>query len=53
MDIKDFPFECTACGFHFRDKETAKECEWWCTEKGVCNSEIGMKALEMQRNCCK
>ena len=50
MDSKDFPYACSDCGFHYSDEKTAKECEKWCTEKGVCNSEIRKQAFEMQQN---
>ena len=49
-DIKDYSYTCADCGFHYRDEETAKECEKWCTEKGVCNSEIRKHAYEMQKD---
>jgi len=33
-------FICEACGFAYKSKEHAKECEEWCNQHQSCNLEI-------------
>jgi len=39
-------FRCEVCGFHYKEKEMAEECEKHCLENDSCDSEIAMNALE-------
>jgi len=45
MKRKGEKFYCEECGFAYRDKETAIECENWCKEHKSCNLEITKKAI--------
>jgi hypothetical protein len=39
-------YQCAECGLHYRDKETAKQCEEWCKEHNSCNLEITRHSVE-------
>lgn len=39
-------FACEECGFHYRSKEKAEECEDYCKNEGVCDFDITTKSLE-------
>lgn len=38
-------YRCSECGFRYRDKETAEQCEAWCKEHKTCNREITKHAI--------
>jgi len=33
-------YQCSECGFKYKEKEWAKKCETWCKEHKSCNLEI-------------
>jgi hypothetical protein len=39
-------FQCPVCGLHYRDDETAKECEKFCRANNACSIEIAKLAVE-------
>ncbi len=39
-------FACGECGMHYREKTDAEECEDFCREKGICNTEIIDRSVE-------
>ena len=39
-------YQCEACGFKYKDEETAKRCEAWCNEHHSCNLDIVKEAVE-------
>jgi len=38
--------ECEICGFQYKDRETAAECEQFCREHNACNPAIIAKAVD-------
>ena len=40
-------FVCDECGFGYKQRETAKMCEDYCKEHGVCSIGITKKAVLM------
>lgn len=42
-------FQCPVCGLHYRDDETAKQCEKFCRDNGACSMEIAKLAVEYQQ----
>lgn len=43
-DEKDI-FICEVCGFGYVDKETAQDCEDFCSTNDMCSIEITKKAI--------
>lgn len=39
-------FVCPVCGLHYRDEETARECEKFCTANDMCSLTIAKNAIE-------
>ncbi len=39
-------FQCPVCGLHYRDEETAIECEKYCRANGACSLVIAKHAIE-------
>ncbi len=39
-------FKCEECGFHYRDREMAENCEEHCRDYSACDTEIVMNSLE-------
>lgn len=39
-------YQCTECGLHYEDGETAKQCQAWCSKNKSCNLEIINKSIE-------
>ena len=39
-------FKCPVCGLHYRDEETALECEKLCRSNNACSMEIAKHAVE-------
>ncbi len=39
-------YRCDDCGMHYKNQRTAEKCEEYCTEHGMCNSEITAKSIE-------
>lgn len=33
-------YQCSECGFNYKEKEWAEKCEAWCKEHKSCNLEI-------------
>jgi len=38
-------FICEVCGFGYEDKDTASECEEYCSTNNMCSIEITKKAI--------
>lgn len=39
-------YACGECGLIYRNRETARECESWCSKHNTCNVEIARHAVE-------
>ena len=39
-------FACEVCGFRYRDKATAEECQTYCETHSSCSGEITKKSIE-------
>lgn len=39
-------YRCEACGFHYRDREQAEECERYCRENNSCSRSITAESME-------
>ena len=39
-------YQCGECGFHYKTKEEARDCEDWCMINQSCNIEITKHAIE-------
>jgi len=39
-------FACEECGFLYRDRKTANECEAFCKKNHACSMEITKKAVK-------
>ena len=49
-EIKDKDaYRCDDCGMHYRRKKVAEQCEKYCRENGICNSEITEKSIERSK----
>jgi rubrerythrin len=38
-------YVCEICGFRYADKETAEECQKYCSAHNACSLEITSKAI--------
>jgi hypothetical protein len=45
---KERLFLCKRCGHHYRDAQTAKECEAFCAKYQACSLEITLKSVESE-----
>lgn len=41
-------YQCNQCGLHYKDQETAKQCEAWCGQHKSCNLDIAKSSVEYQ-----
>ena len=41
-------YQCEVCELHYREHETARQCEEWCRAHGSCNLELIAQAIENQ-----
>lgn len=42
-------FQCPRCGLHYREEQTAKECEAFCkAHNNMCSLEISQKSVEAE-----
>ena len=41
----DVMYLCEECGFGYAERETAEECERWCSTRRSCNIEITRNAI--------
>lgn len=48
MSAEQEIYQCLVCGLHYRDEETAKECETYCRANKACSLEIAKHAVEYQ-----
>ncbi len=39
-------YECDFCRLKYKDKETARKCEEWCSKHRSCNTEIAKEAVK-------
>lgn len=39
-------YHCEVCGFHYRDRELAEQCETHCRDHNSCSDEITAKSIE-------
>ncbi len=46
MDKSVKEYECPACGLHYNNEATAKECEAWCSMHKSCNLDITKHSVE-------
>ncbi len=44
--MADKIFQCRVCGLHYRDAETAKQCEAFCSANKACSIELAKQAME-------
>ncbi|MFB6207853.1 MAG: hypothetical protein ABEJ69_00735 [Candidatus Nanohaloarchaea archaeon] len=42
----EMSYKCEACGFHYRNRETAEKCEKHCKQYNACNMEITSESIE-------
>ncbi len=42
-------YQCSECGLHYKNEETAKKCKAWCIEHKSCNLEITRHSVESQQ----
>jgi cobalamin biosynthesis protein CbiD len=43
-------FVCSVCKFAYDKKDTAEQCENWCTTHGACSLEITGKGVGLLKN---
>ena len=43
-------FVCSVCKFAYDKKETAQQCEDWCTAHGACSLEITKNGIGILKN---
>ena len=43
---KNISYQCSECGFWYKDEEWAKKCEDWCRKYKSCNLEIIRHAIK-------
>lgn len=41
-------YQCKECGFCYRDREFAEQCEAWCRKHKSCNLDITKHAIKKQ-----
>lgn len=39
-------YHCEVCGFHYREKELAEQCEEHCRNYDSCSDEIAAQSIE-------
>ena len=41
-------FQCMKCGYYYKTKESAEECEDWCKQHSSCNLLITRNAIKLK-----
>lgn len=44
---EDGLYRCEECGLHYREEETAAECETYCREHNACNTDIIKQSVDI------
>lgn len=42
-------YQCSVCGLHYEDKQTAKQCDAYCKEFNGCSLDITKLSIERRR----
>ena len=42
-------FQCSECGLHYENEETAKQCEAWCKKYSSCSLDITKLSVERSK----
>lgn len=42
-------YKCSICGFHYKDKQMAKECHEYCSAHKSCSMEITKHSVELSQ----
>jgi hypothetical protein len=43
-------YQCPVCGLHYKEEETAKDCEAFCSQHNACSLEIIQHSIETLGN---